>query len=105
MTTRDQRKVEASLERKGFERDESHHHIFIYWALSGKKTTVRTRTSHSSKKKTLDDWLLSQMAKQCGDLSKRNFLNLVDCTLNREQFECLAGIFSKSEALSKESDK
>ena len=105
MTTRDRNKIEAGLKSKGFKRVESHHHIFIYWTLSGKKTAIHTRTSHGSKYKTLGDSLLGNMAKQCGGLSKSNFLKLVDCTLSREEFECLAGILCKSEALSEESDK
>ena len=92
MTTRDRKDVEKSLERKGFKRVESRHRHFVYWALSGKKTAVRTHTSHGSKYKILNDSLLSLMAKQCGGLSKGDFLKLVDCPLTREQFEYLAEI-------------
>ena len=105
MTTRDRKNIEKGLKRKGFNRVESHHHYFIYWTLSGKKTAVRTRTSHGSKSRTLGDSLLGKMADQCGGLSKRDFLKLVDCTLSREDFECLAGILCKSEALFEESDE
>lgn len=91
MTTRDRKDVEAGLERKGFERDERHHHYFVYWTLDGKKTTIRTRTSHGSSHKTLGDPLLAQMAKQCGGLRKTEFLDLVDCPLSREGFERLIG--------------
>ena len=92
MSTRDRRDVETSLERKGFERDERHHHYFVYRTCAGKKTAIRTRTSHGSRSKVLGDALLAQMAKQCGNLRKADFLNLVDCPLSRESFENLAGI-------------
>ena len=105
MTTRDRKDVEKSLERKGFKRVESHHRYLFYWTLSGKKTAIRTHTSRGSKFRTLGDQLLGLMATQCGGISKSDFLELVDCTLSREKFECLAGILCKSEALSKESDK
>ena len=92
MSTRDRKDVEASLERKGFERDERHHHYFVYRTQAGKKTTIRTRTSHSSSHKSLGDPLLAQMAKQCGGLRRADFLELVDCPLSRKSFERLVGI-------------
>ena len=92
MSARDRRDVEASLERKGFERDERHHHFFVYWTLDGKKTAIRTRTSHGSTHKVLGDALLAQMARQCGDIRKADFLDLVDCPLSQEDFERLVGI-------------
>ncbi|MBC7951121.1 MAG: type II toxin-antitoxin system HicA family toxin [Rhodospirillaceae bacterium] len=84
MTTRDRKEVEAALERKGFTREETHHHFFIYWNSDGKKTPIRTRTSHSHK--TLGDPLLSQMAKQI-KLTNKKFLELVDCTLDQAGYE------------------
>ena len=86
MSTRDRKDIEAGLERKGFERDERHHHYFVYWTISGKKTSIKTRTSHSSKHKDLDDYLIANMARQCG-LRKSDFLALVDCPLTRDRFE------------------
>ena len=97
MSARERRDVEAGLERKGFERDERHHHYFIYWSLGGKKTAIRTRTSHGSTHRTLGDALLSQMARQCGSIRKADFLDLVDCPLAREDFERLVGLASTEE--------
>ncbi len=84
---REQKDVEAGLEQKGFLRDERHHHYFIYETMAGKKTAVRTRTSHGSHK-TLGDPLLAQMAKQCR-LRKKEFLALIDCPMDRENYESL----------------
>lgn len=83
---RDVRKIEASLESKGFERSERDHSYFVYWSTAGKKTTAMTKTSHTPKMKSIGDDLLGKMAKQC-HLTKPQFLNLVDCPLDREGYE------------------
>ena len=49
--------------------------------------------SHGSAYKTLGDPLLSAMAKQTG-ITKKSFLELVDCTLDQVGYEALA--FPKS---------
>ena len=78
--------VETALKSKGFEQREGDHHFFVYVTTEGKKNTVRTKTSHTPKMKDIPDNLLSQMAKQC-QLSKNDFLRLLDCPLNREGYE------------------
>ena len=83
---RKKNKVEASLTKKGFERVEGDHHFFLYVTLEGKKTTIRTKTSHTPKMKDIPDNLLSQMAKQC-KLSKTDFFRLLDCPMSREEYE------------------
>jgi hypothetical protein len=50
---RNKHDVEQALTNKGFERDESHHHLFFYRTPRGQLTAIRTRTSHSGK--TLDE--------------------------------------------------
>jgi len=85
---RDRRTVEASLLAKGFELEDRHHRYFIYHASDGTRTSVKTKTSHGSSSKTLGDPLLVQMAKQCG-VTKPQFLDLVDCPLDRDAYEQL----------------
>jgi len=88
----DKRAVEAALLNKGFQKDERDHHYFIYYTLDGKKTPVKTRTSHGSTKyKTLGPHLLSQMARQCG-LKKQDFSELVECPMSRETYESRLGV-------------
>jgi len=60
--------------------------MFFYRTLQGQLTAIRTRTSHSGK--TLDNYLLKQMAKQC-HLEAEDFLLLVDCPLSRVSYESL----------------
>lgn len=79
-------KVESALKKKGFEQTDGDHRFFVYVTIDGKKTAVRTKTSHTPKMKDIPDNLLSQMAKQCR-LSKNNFFRLLDCPLGREEYE------------------
>lgn len=81
---RKQAEVERSLLNKGFVAGGGDHNYFFYYSLAGKKTIVRTKTSHGSRE--IDDNLLAQMAKQC-KLSNKDFGLLVDCPLRREEYE------------------
>ena len=83
---RDVRRIEAALEAKGFERSEGDHSYFVYRSTAGKKTTAKTKTSHTPKMKSIDDILLGKMAKQC-HLNKMQFVDLVDCPLDRAGYE------------------
>jgi len=83
---RKRRDIEAALETKGFKRHEGDHSRFVYYTHDGKKTRIRTKTSHGSGGKSIGDPLLGQMAKQCC-LTKPDFLDLVDCPLDRNGFE------------------
>ena len=87
---RKQDEVEKSLLKKGFLPSGGDHNFFFYHSNAGKKTIVRTKTSHGGKE--IDDNLLSQMAKQC-KLTKSQFLDLVDCPMDRDKFEA---VLSKS---------
>ncbi|MBF0112991.1 MAG: hypothetical protein HQK74_09700, partial [Desulfamplus sp.] len=62
---RDARKIEASLQSKGFERSEGDHSYFLYRTTNGKKSTAKTKTSHSPKMKSIGDPILGKMATQC----------------------------------------
>jgi hypothetical protein len=86
--TRDRKVIDAALQRKGFQKDDSNHHYYIYRNLDGKKTMKKTMMSHGSSSKTIGDPLLGKMAKQVG-LTKKSFLELVDCTLDQERYETL----------------
>lgn len=83
---RQKTKVESALISKGFQQIENDHHYFIYFTQDGKKTTAKTKTSHTKKMKDIPDNLLGQMAKQCY-LAKSQFLDLVDCPLSQEKYE------------------
>ncbi len=88
MTTRDKRKVESALTRKGFRKDDTHHHRFIHYTADGKATGIRTHTSHGNRPKALDNRLIKNMAEQCS-LSKSDFLRLVDCDMTGDEYQQL----------------
>lgn len=81
---RKQADVERSLLNKGFQAGSGDHNYFFYHSKAGKKTIVRTKTSHGSRE--IDDNLLAQMAKQC-KLSNKDFGLLVECPLSRDDYE------------------
>jgi hypothetical protein len=87
--TRERKEIDASLQRKGFMRDDGDHHYYIYRNLAGLKTIKKTKMSLGSSYKTIGDPLLGQMARQIG-IPKPKFLELVDCTLDQAGYEALA---------------
>ncbi len=74
---------EAALERLGFRRDKTHHNMFWYY-LGDRKTALRTRTSQGEKE--FDDSLLSLRRKQIGNLSKAQFLEVLNGRLTEEAY-------------------
>jgi hypothetical protein len=83
---RNKKVIESSLQSKGFLPTEGDHHYFVYYTRDGLKTRARTKTSHSPKVRDVADNLLGQMARQCL-LAKNEFLRLVDCPMNRDDYE------------------
>ncbi|HNY32800.1 MAG TPA: hypothetical protein PKO15_18090 [Fibrobacteria bacterium] len=81
-------KVEQSLQVKGFRVKEGDHHYFTYYRPDGRKTSIFTKTSHTPKMREIPDNLLGMMAKQC-KLSKKLFLDLVDCPMSREAYDAM----------------
>lgn len=74
--------VASALQRKGFEPDKTHH--FMFWlVVNGKRTSIRTRYSHSDRQ--IEGGRIGQMSKQM-KLSKRQFEDFVDCRLTGEDY-------------------
>jgi hypothetical protein len=90
---RDKREIEAGLSKKGFVQRAGDHNYFIYVSLEGKKSMAKTKTS-LGKRIDIDDNLLAQMARQCG-VTKRHFLDLIDCPLQRTAYETLLKLAGK----------
>ncbi|MDZ4181027.1 MAG: hypothetical protein U1E29_17640 [Coriobacteriia bacterium] len=76
--------VEAGLKKKGFEPTDHKHRQFVFMTDSGRKTPVKTMTSHGSDK-VLSSSLVCQMARQC-KLSVKEFERMVSCRIPREQY-------------------
>ena len=78
--------VESALEAKGFRRRETDHSYFVYYTQEGKKTPVRTKTSHGRGGADIPDSLIGRMARQCR-LRTAQFRSLVDCPLSQAEYE------------------
>lgn len=83
MATSKTKEFESALKTKGFKRDNTHHHMYWYYA-SGKKTSLRTRASNGEKE--FDDSLASQRRKQMGGISRKQFQDFISCSFTKEQF-------------------
>ena len=88
MATYQRRTVESALETKGFRRRENDHSYFFYHTVDGRKTTVRTRTSHGSSGADLDNSLIGRIARQC-KVTVPEFRNFIECALSRTDYEAL----------------
>jgi len=82
---RSTREVASGLEGKGFVR-RTGDHAFFHLHVGGKKTAIFTKVSHGEKE--IHDGLLGAMARQVR-LTKRKFLDLVDCPLKEEEYVSL----------------
>jgi predicted RNA binding protein YcfA (HicA-like mRNA interferase family) len=79
---KDSKEVSAGLQKKGFAAREGDH-TFYHLIVNGKKTVINTKISHGEKE--IGDKLLGMMARQLR-LSRRDFLNLVDCPLSLDEY-------------------
>ena len=73
--------TKQSLLKKGFKVDESHHHYLTYYYKG--KMVARTRMSHNNQ--DVNDFLISQMRKQC-QLTKNEFIDLINCPLDEKGY-------------------
>jgi hypothetical protein len=76
------KEIRASLLRKGFQRRNGQDVYLHLWA-DGKKTPVYTKISHGERE--VHDSLIASMAKQV-KLSKRQFFELVECSIDAEEY-------------------
>ena len=81
-SSRKGRDIDSALCKKGFRRDVSGRHIRYF--LQGSEE-IRTMMSHGMLGQTVDTWFISQMAHQLR-LTKKQFLDLIDCTLDEEGY-------------------
>jgi len=79
--------VESGLRKKGFKSVRQNKHLhFLYHTIDDCPSVIGTHLSHNNK--DLDEHLLHAMAGQC-KVSMREFLDLIDCKLGREEYEAL----------------
>lgn len=76
-------KISSSLLRKGVIARESHHTYYILF-VDGKKTSIRTRISHGSKKYGRN--LLSTMRRQLGLDCMDELKDLINCPMSSSDY-------------------
>lgn len=79
----EKRDVEASLPKKGFERDDSHH-IYFNHRYQGKYTGAYTYVSHGMK--SIGDSIIKQMKNQLRLNSSHQVVDLVKCPISSDQY-------------------
>ena len=81
------REIGSALTKKGFREDDTHHHLFWLY-VSGEKTPIRTRLSHSARE--YGDSLLAMVAREMN--LRRSELNaFVECPLGYQDYIRLLG--------------
>jgi len=77
-------KIISNLKKKGFVQNSKKDHIVFDFWYNGKKTAIQVFVSHTNKR-TIGTPLIKAMSEET-KLSKEEFLNLIKCPLNREDY-------------------
>jgi hypothetical protein len=86
---RSARDIDKALRKKGFRREMDGKHIHYFFDdTDGKKSGIFTLMSHGMGSTTVGDPLLGLMARQL-HLTKAQFLALIDCTIDEEQYRAI----------------
>jgi len=83
MATRKTAKIKRALKKKGFEEDKTHHNMFWFYHDS-KKTSIRTRISHSIEE--YGESLLGEIKRQMRFPEKKQLLDFIDCSLSKNDY-------------------
>jgi len=83
LTTLKVKVVDTNLQKKGFVRNEKSDHIRYILYVNGVKTVISTKISHGEKE--IGDPLIAHMSNQLL-LSKSDFVDLVSCKIDGEQY-------------------
>jgi len=82
----ERKRIEQSLPRKGFVRDDSRDHCYFHHKYQGKDTGLWTFTSHGSHYKTYDESLLKHMKMQLGLDTLQQVRELFECPMSKEDY-------------------
>lgn len=82
----DRARVERSLQRKGFRRDSTGHHIYFFHEYEGKKTGIKTFLSHSKKLKDISGDLLVKMKRHLRLDSTPDAVDLLECPMDGDAY-------------------
>lgn len=86
MASKKPKEIQQALEKKGFVKKEGDHHFYFFTDKEGKITpNIKTKISHN-KKKEYGDNLLSMIQKQLKLETKKELLNLIECSLSEDEY-------------------
>jgi len=80
------RKIEQSLKKKGFVREDGDHKYF-YHEYQGKRTGIYTKLSFGSQYKDYGDDLVNLMKKQLSLDNNRQTVDFLNCPMKKEKYE------------------
>lgn len=81
----DKRSVLKSLRKKGFEREEHRHHIYLHHKVDGRLTGLYTYVSHGANEDLGDD-ILRSMRRQLGLATLQQVRDLVRCPMSGQEY-------------------
>jgi hypothetical protein len=85
-STRKGREIDTALRKKGFRHAKDGDHLWYYFQDSqGEDSHVMVMVSHGMMGSSLSAGLIGKMARQL-HLTKSQFLELIDCTLDEEGY-------------------
>ncbi len=76
----ERRLLERALSGKGFTLDDKRDHRYYWLFVGGKYTGIYTKVSTGKGYRTIDDSLVSKIARQL-KISRQDLLDLVECSL------------------------
>jgi len=85
MTQLPRRKIQSSLLKKGFKREDTDHRVFRFY-VGDRKTSVSTFISHGSLYKEYGNDLLSKMKRELCMSNKKYLIDFIACPVTRERY-------------------
>lgn len=78
--------VTRNLPPKGFSKDPSAHHPYLYFYRDGKRTRFYTYVSHGKSDEDVGDDIVTSMKRQLGLSTSKQVRELVECTMDGAQY-------------------
>jgi hypothetical protein len=78
--------VTRNLPPKGFAKDPSGHHPYLYFYRDGKRTRFYTYVSHGKSGEDVGDDIVRSMKRQLGLSTSKQVRELVECTMDGTQY-------------------
>jgi hypothetical protein len=78
--------VTRNLPPKGFAKDPSGHHPYLYFYRNGKRTKFYTYVSHGKSGEDVGDDIVKSMKRQLGLATAKQVRELVECTMDGAQY-------------------